>query len=425
MRDSAGTIVASGAPATATSWSVGVDATVSEDRYTIEVEPIGWRTAIDGFSTYGSLGAYELSVSAVAGLEPPEPATTFTPITPRRLIDTRTGLGGSSRVGAGRQVVVQVAGASTVPTSATAAVFSVTAVGPAAEGYLTAYPCSDRRPETSTVNYVAGQVVANTTIAALSGTGQLCVWTSADTDLLVDITGWLGPTGSSRFTPIGPTRVVDTRTGTGGVRLAPGATMSVDLNGVVPAGTTAVALNATAVGASASAYLTVFPCGPLPPTSTVNYAAGEVRPNNAIVGLSGGRVCVYSDAATDVLLDLTGAFGPTGLSYKPTAPTRVLDTRRTAPLPAGGQVAYSVAAPALGTDQPAAAFVNVTAADHTAAGYVTTFDCGVRRDTSTLNQQVGQVAANGANVPLTGVKSCAWSSAGGHLVVDLNGWWVR
>ena len=94
-----------------------------------------------------------------------------------------------------------------------------------------------------------------------------------------------------------------------------------------------------AVGASASAYLTVFPCGPLPPTSTVNYAAGEVRPNNAIVGLAGGRVCVYSDAATDVLLDLTGAFGPTGLSYKPTAPTRLLDTRRTAPLPAGGQVA--------------------------------------------------------------------------------------
>ena len=164
----------------------------------------------------------------------------------------------------------------------------------------------------------------------------------------------------------------------------------------------------------------------MPSTSTVNYVAGEVRPNNTIVGLTNGRVCVYSDAATDVLLDLTGAFGPTGLTYKPTAPTRVLDTRRTAsPLPAGGQVEYSVAAPALGADQPAAAFVNVTAAGHTAAGYVTSYDCVVRRETSTLNQQVGQVAANGANVPLTGVKSCAWSSAGGHLVVDLSGWWVR
>ena len=427
VRNSAGTIVATDVPKTASSWSVGVQATVPAGRYTIEVEPIGWRTPTDGFSTYGSLGAYELSVTTPAGLAPPPTATTFTPITPRRLVDTRTGLGGSSRLGAGREVVVQVTGGgTTVPTSATAAVFSIVSVAPGAEGYLTAYPCTNQRPETSTVNYVAGQTVANTTIAALSNTGQLCVWTSADTDVLVDITGWLGPSGSSRFSPIGPTRVVDTRTGTGGVRLAPGATMSVDLSAAVPAGTTAVALNATAVGASASAFLTVYPCGPVPSTSTVNYVAGEVRPNNTIVGLTNGRVCVYSDAATDVLLDLTGAFGPTGLSYKPTAPTRVLDTRRAAsPLPAGGQVEYSVAAPALGADQPAAAFVNVTAAGHTAAGYVTTFDCVVRRETSTLNQQVGQVAANGANVPLTGVRSCAWVSDGGHLIVDLNGWWVR
>jgi hypothetical protein len=79
----------------------------------------------------------------------------------------------------------------------------------------------------------------------------------------------------------------------------------------------------------------------------------------------------------------------------------------------------------LGADQPAAAFVNVTAADHLAPGYVTTYDCVVRRETSTLNQQVGQVAANGANVPLAGVQSCAWLYGGGHLIVDLNGWWVR
>ena len=426
VRNSAGTVIATGGPATASSWTVEVEATTSAGRYTIEVEPIGWRTPTDGFSAYGSLGAYELSVSASAGVAPPPSPASFSPVTPTRLVDTRRGLGGFSRVGAGQQVVVQVTGGATAPTGATAAVFSIVAVGPGGEGYLTAYPCTNDRPETSTVNYVAGQTVANTTIAALSNTGQLCVWTSADTDVLVDITGWLGPSGSSRFSPIGPTRVVDTRTGTGGVRLAPGATMTVDLSAAVPAGTTAVALNATAVGASASAFLTVFPCGPLPSTSTVNYVAGEVRPNNTIVGLSNGRVCVYSDAATDVLLDLTGAFGPTGLTYKPTAPTRVLDTRRTAsPLPAGGQVEYSVAAPALGADQPAAAFVNVTAAGHTAAGYVTTYDCVVRRETSTLNQQVGQVAANGANVPLTGVRSCAWVSDGGHLIVDLNGWWVR
>ena len=44
----------------------------------------------------------------------------------------------------------------------------------------------------------------------------------------VDITGWLSPSGASRLTPIGPTRVVDTRSGVGGVRLAAGQTLTVD-----------------------------------------------------------------------------------------------------------------------------------------------------------------------------------------------------
>jgi hypothetical protein len=55
---------------------------------------------------------------------------------------------------------------------------------------------------------------------------------------------------------------------------------------------------------------------------------------------------------------------------------------------------------------------------------VTTYDCITRRDTSTVNQQVGQAAANGAIVPLDALRSCAWTSGGGHLIVDLNGWWV-
>jgi hypothetical protein len=427
VRDSAGVAVQTGEPETPWGWTAAVNATVPAGRYTIEVTPREWLTPTDGFSTYGSLGAYEMSVAAAPGATPPPAGPNLvTPIPPNRLVDTRNGIGGDRRLAAGRQVVVQVADAVTVPSGATAAVFSIAAVGPSAEGYLTAYPCSDQRPETSSVNYVAGQIVANTTIAALSSAGQLCVWTYADTDVLVDITGWLGPAGSARFSPIGPTRVVDTRSNIGGARLGPGATLAVDLNGVVPPGTTAVALNATAVGAAAPAYLTVFPCGPLPPTSTVNYAAGEARPNNTIVGLTDGRVCVYSYAATDVLIDLTGAFGPGGLSYKATAPTRVLDTRQTQPpIPPRGAVSYNVSAPALGADQPEAAFVNVTAANHRAPGYVTTYDCVTRRETSTLNQQVGQVAANGANVPLLGLESCAWLYGGGHLIVDVNGWWVR
>jgi len=427
VRDSLGSVVASGTPTTASSWTVSANTTVPAGRYLIEVAPIGWKTAVDGFTTYGSLGAYEVLVSGAPGSPPQSAAcrSTFTPMTPTRLVDTRNGIGAAGRLGAGGQVVVQVANGSTVPNDATAAVLSIVAVNPSAAGFVTAYPCSGSVPDTSTLNFVAGQTVANNTIAALSGAGQLCVWTYADTDIVVDITGWLGPSGASRLTPIGPTRVVDTRSGIGGARLAPGATMEVNFNGIVPGGSTAVALNVTGVNAPVPGFLTVFPCsGAVPNTSTLNYVAGEARPNNTIVGLSGGRVCVYSDAATDVLVDLVGSFGPSGLAYQPTAPTRVLDTRRTQPLVAGGDVGYSIATPALGGVQPGAAFVNVTAANHPVPGYVTTYDCNVRRDTSTLNQQVGQAAANGAIVPLSGVQSCAWMYGGGHLIVDLNGWWV-
>jgi hypothetical protein len=426
VRNSVGTVIATAEPNAPSGWTADVSLPILAGRYTVEVEPVGWLTPATGFSSYASLGAYEVAISAPQGPTPLPPGTAaFTPVTPTRLVDTRNGVGAAGRVAPGRQVVVQVADGVRVPVDATAAVVNVAAVNPSAAGYVTVYPCSDGLPDTSTLNYVAGQTVANTTIAALSPPGQLCAWTFAETDILVDITGWLSPSGASRLTPIGPTRVVDTRSNVGGVRLAAGQTLAVDLNGRVPAGSTAVAVNVTAVNAAASGFLTAFPCAGAPPnTSTVNYVGNEARPNNTIVGLSGGRICVFSDQATDVLVDLLGSFATTGLAYQPTAPVRVLDTRRTGTLGAGGIATYSVAAAGLGAQVPGAAYVNVTAANHIADGYVTTYDCVTRRDTSTLNQRVGQATANGAIVPLSALRSCGWTFGGGDLIVDLNGWWV-
>jgi len=425
VRNSAGTVVASAAPTVPFDWTVDVGPVVPAGRYTIEVEPVSWLTPSTGFTTYGSLGAYELAVNVPQGSSPGALGpSAFMPVTPTRLVDSRNGIGASGRVGAGRQVVVQVANGTSIPADATAAVVNVAAVNPSAPGFLTVYPCSDGVPDTSTLNFVAGQTVANTTIAALSGAGQLCVWTFADTDILVDVTGWLSPNGTSRLTPIGPTRVVDTRSGVAGTRLAAGATLRVNFSGVVPAGSSAVALNVTGVNAAGAGFLTVFPCGARPNTSTVNFVGGEARPNNTIVGLAGGEVCIYSDVATEVLVDLVGFFGTTGLAYQPTAPVRVLDTRRSGTLGAGGEVGYSVGAASLGGQVPGAAYVNVTAANHLVPGYVTAYDCVTRRDTSTVNQRVGQAVANGAIVPLDQLRSCAWTFGGGDLIVDLNGWWV-
>jgi hypothetical protein len=438
VRNGSGVVVGTATPSVPSSWAATVNAVVPAGRYTLAVEPVAWLTPSTGFSSYGSLGAYELVVGATdAGTQaPPTVATscraaTFTAVPPNRLADTRGATPGPfGRIGASRQIAIQVTGRAGIPTGAVAAVLNVTVDRASTAGFATVHPCLPEVPGASTLNFGVGAPVPNTTIAALSSTGLVCIWTSAEADVLVDVTGWFGTSGSSRFTPVGPDRVVDTRRGFGGTTVPPGGVLEVDLTGEAPAGSTAVALNVTADRASGDGFLTVYPCGTTAPiTSTVNYGARRPRPNNTIVGIASGRVCIANArSSTDVLVDVTGAFGPSGRAYLPTPPARVLDTRRgsssTPPLLRGTTVDYSVSGPALSGVAPSAAFVNVTAPSPSVAGFVTTFDCGPRPDTSTLNQEAGQDVANGANVPVSGLTSCAWLSDGGHLIVDVNGWWV-
>ena len=146
IRDSVGAVIASGGPGVPSGWTVDLASSVATGRYTIEVAPVGWLTASTGFTTYGSLGAYELAINVPQGIAPLAPGTSaFSPITPARLVDTRNGVGAVGGVGAGRQVVVQVADI-VVPADANAAVVNVAAVNPSAPGYVTVYPCSATFP---------------------------------------------------------------------------------------------------------------------------------------------------------------------------------------------------------------------------------------------------------------------------------------
>ena len=67
-------------------------------------------------------------------------------------------------------------------------------------------------------------------------------------------------------------------------------------------------LNVTAVFPSGLGYLTMFPCGqPQPLASNVNYAPGQVVPNAVLAKVgTGGKVCIYTLATTDILVDVTG-----------------------------------------------------------------------------------------------------------------------
>lgn len=119
-------------------------------------------------------------------------------LTPARLLETRTGAGqatidgqfqGTGAASWGSTVVVDVAGRGGVPADAEFALLNVTAIRPEAAGYLTVFPCDENRPLASNVNYAGGDVRPNFVLAKLAADGTVCVFTYAQSHLVVDVAG--------------------------------------------------------------------------------------------------------------------------------------------------------------------------------------------------------------------------------------------
>lgn len=243
-------------------------------------------------------------------------AERFTAINPTRVADTRQA--GNTRLAAGEVRAVRVAGSGTgVPAGVESVAVNLTTVGPSAPGYLSAYPCDAAQPYVSNVNFVGGDVRPNSAIVAVSGDGTICLVANAETDVLVDTTGYTRGSGQV-FTPLAPIRLLDTRLADpainplGGGALPAGQVVEVAVAGTrgVPADAAAVSVNVTAVSPAGVGFVTAFPCGPLPEVSTLNVdpSAAAVA-NGAMVDLSAsGKLCLYANVTTHVLLDINGSW---------------------------------------------------------------------------------------------------------------------
>jgi hypothetical protein len=108
-------------------------------------------------------------------------------VRPTRLVDTRTT---GALVAAGQTLTIPVAGVAGLPATATGVQVNVTSVNTRADGFVTVWPCGASRPTASTLNPVAGSIVANGTLVGLGG-GAVCVYSSSPTHLVVDVTGLL------------------------------------------------------------------------------------------------------------------------------------------------------------------------------------------------------------------------------------------
>ncbi len=363
-------------------------------------------------------------------------AERLTPATPFRLVDSRVGLT-INRLPAKTVVRVPVAGHNGVPADTSAISANFTVADPAAGGHLTAYDCTGSALEVSTLNYPAGAAVANQSIVPLAANGDLCLYSYAATDVVIDVNGFVTPSGTTKLNSVQPTRVADTR-GTGA--LLAGVVRAFDLEGgasPVPDAATGVIVNLTSVDPQSSGWIRAYPCDlPEPGSSTLNVSAGMTRANSAIIPTSAsGTICLRSTVTTDIVIDVTGWVGPSGtFEFTSLQPIRMADTRSLHPglnPAANGQpLAHDqvLRIPIAGTRGvpigARAATLNVVSAGAAEAGYLRIIPCGGAGNVSTVNYLGADTVANGATVELGADGDvCVTTSASTHVIVDITGIW--
>lgn len=361
----------------------------------------------------------------VVAVAPPGEAGIL-PLTPRRVLDTRIGLGAApGRVDAGGERRVQITGLAGVPAATTAVVANLTIVHTGAPGYATAFPCG-QRPEVSNLNAGPDETVANLATVPLDADGGLCVYTSVEADLLVDLAGVVVD-GAGGHVGAPPRRVVDTRVGAGAElrRLAAGEELRVPLAALAAPGASAVVTTLTVTEPAAAGYLSAYPCGgTVPVASNLNFAGGQTIANAAVTALGAdGDLCLIASADTNVIVDVSGWIAPGGSAVRLAAPSRVLDTRSAAPIAAGETVQLGWA-PGAGRE---AVIANVTATQAAASGYLTVYPCATGMPaTSNLNYGAGRDRPGLVIVELDAAgEVCIYASATTHVLVDVQGWIVR
>ncbi len=219
-----------------------------------------------------------------------------------------------------------MAGRGGVPVDASAVSLNVTSTGSPGGGFVTVYPCGMPRPDTSNLNFAAGQTVANAVTSRVGVGGAVCIYNQSATHLIVDVSGYFA--SSANFGALDPARLLDTRQMS--MRGA-GATTELVVagRGGVPVDASAVSLNVTSTGSPGGGFVTVYPCGmPRPDTSNLNFAAGQTVANavTSRVGV-GGAVCIYNQSATHLIVDVSGYFASSA-NFGALDPARLLDTRQ-------------------------------------------------------------------------------------------------
>jgi hypothetical protein len=349
----------------------------------------------------GQVATIQVWDSLATPVEPPTPASALIPVSPTRILDTRSSTTISGPIAFGTTIAVPITGAAlasggTIPTTGvTAAAISVTVTGGGATGYMTAYPDATPRPATSTVNCdSAGDAITNDAIIPVGGDGKIAIYNGcggSTTQVIIDVTGYFTSTttatGATTYTTLpDPVRLFYTGNGTGlpnSNPVAAGGTLSLKVTGdntngagIPSSGVTALALNIGAIAPSGdNGFIAAYPDGlsSRPAESNISFTGGETYQDTVIIPVgSNGKIDIYNGSAQpiDLVGDLSGYFttSTAGKYYHALDGTRIIDTRQTTSLAANAT--RSIADPVSVVADDPALVVNITVTGPASPGYL-------------------------------------------------------
>jgi len=253
----------------------------------------------------------------------------FYPVPPCRVADTRSFAGFTGPFGPptmtpgeGRDFPI-ISSSCNIPSSAQAYSLNMTVSPVTTLEYLTVWPTGGTFPIASTLNDFNGGLVANAALVPAGTDGDIEVFVTNATDVIIDINGYFAApgTGGLSFYPLPPCRVADTRsfagfTGAFGAPTMSGASTRAfpmfSSSCYIPDAAQAYALNMTLWPTAPVGFLTVWPVGqPFPTVSTLNSPAGQAVANAAIVPAgTDGAIEIFVSDTTDVFFDINGYFAP-------------------------------------------------------------------------------------------------------------------
>jgi len=377
-----------------------------------------WAGSVSDVQTW----TYAITPDEVTAISrPPSPASVFVPVTPIRIMDTRS----SSKIGPvtgpltpGEVAVLPVEGttpAKLPATGITAVAIAVTVTASTDAGYLTLYPDGTARPRTSNLDFPATTTYTNSAIVPVGADGSIDIYnyTSGTDQVLVDLTGYftsnLTAAGASTYIPLAdPARILDTRNGTGApkAQIAGDGTLKLTIAGnttggaSIPAtGVTAVALNLTAIPPSGDGgQLIAYPDGATLPAVTMGvYYSGAARGNTMIIPVgSDGKIDIYNSSSTptDLTGDVSGYFtaGTGGQYFHPMDTTRIVDSRDTSPLAASGSA--TISAPASIDTTDTTLVLSFTALNGTTNGVLQAYQSSAAEPTASIVSYTTQTVNN-------------------------------